>query len=352
VYLMTDRQYIPIRLVDEGYVDFDSKEKLIGRTFVFKYANTESSYADLPVMATVSERPTAWRAYAFGACELDAFGKRTGKAHVTHLEKYYVDDNTAVKPVAVKPNTPGTEGYLIPQISAGCATTPFLSALYTVAGSFKKTGCGAGTLGAPATISIAAGRWGSEDSLALANAKAEAEASALDTQAYADANGSCVVPSVNGLAAKFWNYTGGVYNIGPVFDFGAAAKYAANFANANFSVLADSYPAAVAAGVNNDRLVIEYVGYLKAPVSGVVNLICNADDGLRVYIDDVLVLDKWLYEGGFASDKTAAVNMVANSFMKLKVQFYSFGGFAGHTLSWSYAGQTKIAVPNNMIFNE
>ena len=143
-----------------------------------------------------------------------------------------------------------------------------------------------------------------------------------------------------------------MFNIGPVFDFGSTHKYAANFANANFSVLADSYPAAVAAGVNNDRLVIEYVGYLKAPVSGVVNLISNADDGVRIYIDDILVIDKWLYEGGFASDKTAAVNMVANSFMKLKIQFYSFGGFAGHTLSWSYPGQAKIAVPNNMLFNE
>lgn len=351
VYLVTDREYLPIRLVDDGYVDLDSKERLIGRTFVFKYNNIESSYADLPVIASVAERPTGWRAYAYGACELDAFGKRTGKAYVTHIEKYYLDNDEAVKPVAVKPNTPGTEGYLIPQLSAGCATTPFLSELYTVTGNYKKTGCGAGTLGAPATISIAAGRWGSEDSLALANAKAEAEAVALDTQAYADANGSCVVPNVNGLAAKFWNYTGGVYNIGPTFDFNATPKYVADFANANVNGLSATYPTAVSAEVSNDRLLIEWNGYLKAPVSGVVNLIANVDDGVRIYIDDILVMDKWLYDGGFSLDKMAAVSMVDNSFVKIKIQFYSFGGFAGNTLSWSYAGQAKVVVPDNMLFN-
>lgn len=191
-YLVTDRAFVPLIPTLESFRSAVDSEDLAGRSLTFRYANPETAYSLLPNPSGLPARPTGWRAKAT-ACLVDARGIRTGKMAATLLEQYYLDDFSRVPGAPVKPNTPGTTGYIAPVDSETCAVTPYLSAAISRAGSFIRQTCGNGYIGGPATIQVAVGAYGSEISLADANAKAEAEFTRLNTQAFADANGTCTL---------------------------------------------------------------------------------------------------------------------------------------------------------------
>lgn len=215
ILLVTDREYIPL-LNNNSTLDYVADdEKMIGRELVFSYANRERSSSPLPVAPALQSRPTAWRPYSFGGCQLDANGIRNGKQSVAMLEKYYVDNNTAVKPAVIKANTADTEGYLPPQITGSCAavTTPFRSVAISRVGSFYRNNCAAGFSGSKTLVLVPAQSYGSEISQADADAKAEARWQLLDNQDYANdaANGATcsAVPelyTVPGVPAGKFNY--------------------------------------------------------------------------------------------------------------------------------------------------
>lgn len=190
-YLVTEKGHVPLLLTTTDLAGSADNSDLIARTLVFTRANKESNYSDLPVATMGPMRATAWR--GVGAVRLLLpNGKRTGTGRPLKLQKYYVDDGSIFKPVTEKPNLPGDPDYLpeitIPGIAVG--STPFPSAAISRLGTFNRANCAAGQTGQPATITIAAGTFGGENS-GDADALAEAEFTRLNTQAYANANGVC-----------------------------------------------------------------------------------------------------------------------------------------------------------------
>lgn len=347
VYVMTDREYIPLRLMDEAYNKLDSREQLIGRTFVFRYTNVETGYSDLPEMDAEAERPTAWRAYAYGGCELDGFGKRTGKRHISHIEKYYVDNNSAVKPVNIKLNTPGTEGFKMPEVNAGCAVTPFLSDEYVAFGTFNNLTCTGGLIGGPASIKIDKDRWGSEESKANANAKALLEWQAINTQAYANVWGTCLPYTPGGLAAKFYNYSVNATGLPPADVFSGTPVLSSFIGPVELS---DSVFTSL--GLNADYVAMRAEGFVKAPVTGEVTFYIRNDDGVRLWmgaqsanVSRVLTkrMDDWLTHGPVETSFT--VSMTANDYYSFVVEYFEYNGYAALEIAWSYAGQAKVLVP-------
>jgi hypothetical protein len=195
VLLFTDRRAIPLTPLSDTYVPHDDYEPLVGRSMTFRYTNEERSYSKLPALPAAPARLTGWRGDA-AACEINAAtGLRTGMKRYGVLVKYYPDNNETVKPYTQKANTPGTEGYVAPWVSADCsaASTPFLNLAQSQPSTLTKSNCAAGYVGTRWTIAAAAGSFGSETSLADANARAQAALTALDTQANANAYGSCVL---------------------------------------------------------------------------------------------------------------------------------------------------------------
>jgi hypothetical protein len=354
IYLVTDRENIPLILMDESYNTLDSREQLIGRTFVFKYTNVESSFSDLPAMDPEPERATGWRAYSFGGCELDGFGKRTGKRHISHIEKYYIDDDTAVKPVVINLNIPGKEGFMLPEVNAGCATTPFLSDAYTAFGTYNNQTCTGGLVGGPATISIPEDRWGSEESQGNANTKAFLEWQAINTQAYANIWGTCLPYTPGGLAAKFYNYSVNPTGVPPAGVF-SGTPVLSNFigpVELNAAVFATL-------GLNADYVAMRAAGFVKAPVTGDVTFYIKNDDGVRVWmgaqsanISRVLTKkkDDWLAHG--AVETSFTVSLAENDFYSFVVEYFEYNGAATLEIAWSYAGQAKILIPLANLYHE
>jgi Family of unknown function (DUF5977) len=194
-YLQTDREYIPLTLISDGYTAAEDEVYLRGREFVFAYSNKTQNYSRLPIAPALIARNKAWRVIGVAAsCELNDHGLYTGMGRYNLLEQYYTDDSTAVVPQTIKKNIPGTEGYIALWASTVCelADTPFVNVRKTKLSSFAKNNClGFNQEGQKLELVVAAGTWGSEISQADADAKALAELESLNTQAYVNANGVC-----------------------------------------------------------------------------------------------------------------------------------------------------------------
>lgn len=196
MYLVTEKGHRPVQLTTTTHTDEQDNTDLIARAFTFRILSTVENFSDLPASQPTPARATKWRGLNLQQV-LDGFGKRTGKLAFSRLEKVYADDNTLVKPYSVKNNIQGDPDYIAPitDTTIVVGSTPFPSAAISRAGSFMRSNCGPNYLGSTATVTIPAGYYGGERA-GEADVLAEARYDALNTQAFADANGSCVVNNV------------------------------------------------------------------------------------------------------------------------------------------------------------
>lgn len=191
VYLITDRGHEPLVLSTTSLLVQDDNADVLAHTLVFTRANADGNFSQLPATSPLPARPMAWRGVGFQQV-LNGSGFRTGFGVPGRLRRYYTDDNSDVKPIVEKPNTPGDPDYIkpspVPSVVAG--SSPYPSAQISRNGSYKRATCAGGQEGGVATIVVTAGKYGGENA-GDADALAEADYRASDTQAYADANGSC-----------------------------------------------------------------------------------------------------------------------------------------------------------------
>ncbi len=192
IFEVTEKGHIPLILDTTEYIDNKDNPELTSVRLTFRYTLTERNFSDLPKLITQPTRPTAWRNYGDFTCELDAFYKRTGNAIYARIEQFYTDTNEVVRPRQIKLNLSDDPDYVAPSQSATC-TPRFLSDEQSMVCSFQHSGCVQPYLGTYPTITIPAERWGSEISKDEANQRALAEMNALNTQVFADANGTCEI---------------------------------------------------------------------------------------------------------------------------------------------------------------
>ncbi|KMT64332.1 LamG-like jellyroll fold domain-containing protein [Catenovulum maritimum] len=83
--------------------------------------------------------------------------------------------------------------------------------------------------------------------------------------------------------------------------------------------------------VPNDQFAIKWQGYLLAPETGEYALSTVSDDGLKLWIDDNLVIDKW-QDGGHEASHT--LTTTANSLHKIKMDYYEKSGGSYVRLRW------------------
>lgn len=193
VFLVSDRGHIPVLSRAENYVQQQDDETLIGRQFQFQYSNREYNHSVLPAPTVGDLRPTKWNAYDT-ACELTANGIRTGRQLCVLKRLVYVDTNQPVEPELITPNLPGDEAYIDPIVSVSCTLTPYYNTRLSLAGTYAKSDCpNTNQVGSSALIVVDARLFGSELNQADADAKAMAFWQTINTQAFADQTGACVV---------------------------------------------------------------------------------------------------------------------------------------------------------------
>jgi glucose/arabinose dehydrogenase len=117
-------------------------------------------------------------------------------------------------------------------------------------------------------------------------------------------------------------------------------------ANVNFD-----WGTAAPAGVNltsPDSFSVRWTGKIQAPVTGTYTFTTSSDDGVRLYVNNQLVIN--YFEDHAVADTSGTINLTAGASYDIRMDFYENGGEAVAKLFWSYPGQTRQVVPTARLF--
>jgi hypothetical protein len=99
--------------------------------------------------------------------------------------------------------------------------------------------------------------------------------------------------------------------------------------------------------LDGEGFAARWTGVIVAPRAGAYKLVANHDDGCRIWVDDVPVLDAW-QNGGAASE--GFVEFTAKP-QAIRVEFYNYNGPAHLSLHWVPPGQELAsAIPPDVYF--
>ena len=140
-------------------------------------------------------------------------------------------------------------------------------------------------------------------------------------------------PTGIGLAATYyiqaWDLTGATYQ---------RIDSTINFSN-NFAV----------PGYNDENFSVRWSGQIESPITGAVTFSTQSDDGVRLWVDDELIIDNWTLHGT-TTDTASPVSLVSGEKYAIRMEFYERGGGDVAILQWAYSGQSTQVVPQARLF--
>ncbi|RED47483.1 GH92 family glycosyl hydrolase [Seonamhaeicola aphaedonensis] len=95
---------------------------------------------------------------------------------------------------------------------------------------------------------------------------------------------------------------------------------------------------APASTINADLFSVRYTGELIAKQSGQHTFYVTSDDGVRLYVNDTLVIDSWVNRGATTDD--FSMNLKAGESYKIKIEYYD--NYGGGTLKFGCAQPTSF----------
>jgi len=171
-----------------------------------------------------------------------------------------------------------------------------------------------------------------------------------------------------GSAKLLWAYPGQSQVIVPASQFytpmkagtGLTAQYFNDPGNGTrFNTLALTRKDAVidfnwstaspAANIQIDQFSVRWSGQVLAPVTGDYTFSTVSDDGIRVWVNGVHVIDNWTNHGA-TTNTSAPVALVAGTKYAIKVEYYENAGSAVTRLQWAYPGQTTQVIPQSRLY--
>lgn len=100
-------------------------------------------------------------------------------------------------------------------------------------------------------------------------------------------------------------------------------------------------------GLGVDRFSARWTGWLTAPATGTYTIATETDDGVRVWIDDALVIDDW--RGHFVTRNEATVDLVAGEAVPIRVDYFEIDLDASARLLWSSATIAEEVIPTTSL---
>ncbi|MES2732839.1 MAG: PA14 domain-containing protein [Bacteroidota bacterium] len=102
------------------------------------------------------------------------------------------------------------------------------------------------------------------------------------------------------------------------------------------------------AGVNTDGFSVRWTGEVMPRFNGTYTFHLTSDNGRRLWIGNVLVIDKWIDD--WDVEYTATVNLNAGQRYDIQVDYFENVGGANAKLEWSGAGQVREVIPQSQLF--
>ena len=103
----------------------------------------------------------------------------------------------------------------------------------------------------------------------------------------------------------------------------------------------------VPSGIPNDgRFSVKWEGQIESPFNGRVNFFVNVDDGVKVWINNKLILE----QTSSNTNASFSVNMMKGEKSDVKIEYFNFAGTGKLIWSWSYPNQIKQVIPTKFLY--
>lgn len=103
-------------------------------------------------------------------------------------------------------------------------------------------------------------------------------------------------------------------------------------------------------GIDTDNFSIRWTGKVQAPVTGAYTFTSYSDDGIRVWVNGVKLIDNWTGHGAVYDDGIA-INLVAGQKYDIKVEYFESYGYGQLQMYWAYPGTTRTVIPQANLFS-
>ncbi|NOU79771.1 hypothetical protein GC101_12895 [Paenibacillus sp. LMG 31459] len=102
------------------------------------------------------------------------------------------------------------------------------------------------------------------------------------------------------------------------------------------------------AGIGADTFSVRWQGLIRPKSSGTYTFYANSDDGVRLWVNGQLLIDKWVTQ---ASELTSIpIYLIEGQNYELRIEYFENGGGASFGLSWSSDSQVKEIVPQSQLY--
>ena len=103
-------------------------------------------------------------------------------------------------------------------------------------------------------------------------------------------------------------------------------------------------------GVNSDKFSVRWSGKVKASSTGNFQFQTASNDGVRVWINGVLVINNWTNHAT-TTNNSASISLVNGTRYAVTMEFYDGTGAAVARLRWKRPGQTSyVAIPASFLY--
>ncbi len=103
-----------------------------------------------------------------------------------------------------------------------------------------------------------------------------------------------------------------------------------------------------ASQVGNDYFAVRWLGHVMPPLSGVYTFFTNTDDGVRLWVNDQLLIDRWVPQAELELSGTIALE--AGKKYPIRMEFFELGGHALAQLRWSHPQLPKAIIPTSQLY--
>ncbi len=100
-----------------------------------------------------------------------------------------------------------------------------------------------------------------------------------------------------------------------------------------------------ASGVGEDNFTVRWTGYLRTETSGIYTFTTLTDDGVRLWIDGLLMFDDWTIHA--PAINLATVPLDADTYIPIVIEYFEAEGGALAQLRWTPPGGTDETIPSS-----
>lgn len=102
------------------------------------------------------------------------------------------------------------------------------------------------------------------------------------------------------------------------------------------------------ASISVDTFTVRWTGAVQPPLSDAYTFYTTTDDGVRLWINDQLVIDDWVDQP--PTERSGTINLVGQQRYNIRMEYYENGGGASATLAWSTPSLNKVIIPQNQMY--